>query len=398
MKLINRICIVLCVAIVCFLASMFFLVQYVPLGSVGVKTQQYGFLGAPRGVAQKDYAPGWHPDLLFLHSWTVFDATVQTIEMTRDPSSGDQRGRDDVQLKSSDGYTVSLDLTIKYRIKEGEAHKMSRDSGTQSQAHKIVRSLALDTFREVFGSMKTEDFYDPEVREQKTEQARQMLGVKLNDRYIDLLDILIREIVFDPQYEKKILDKKLADQEVELNKSLSVAAEKKGETDKILAEADAEVKVIGREMEAAIVQLRAETERQIASIRAEAQKYATQTIADADLYSAELVSRGTALERSAEAQGERLKALALMGPGGGNYVALRVVEALDLTNIAVSTLQTDFLDVDGMVRSFGANDEGNPTDTPEGEIRDLIEFDSLMTSDTIRSRPIIQGLETQITR
>ena len=62
------------------------------------------------------------------------------------------------------------------------------------------------------------------------EEQRPDLLKKLDQRHIELIDILIRDISFDPQYEKKILDKKLADQDVELNKSQAIAAEKKGIT------------------------------------------------------------------------------------------------------------------------------------------------------------------------
>ena len=84
-----------------------------------------------------------------------------------------------------------------------------------------------------------EQFYAPAVRRSKTNEAKQLLRTELAESNIELIEILIRDIAFDPSYERKILDKKLADQDVELNKSRALAEEKKGETNRIAAETDA---------------------------------------------------------------------------------------------------------------------------------------------------------------
>ena len=358
----------------------FFAVQFlfikIDLGETGVRTQQYAVFGA-KGVVPKDYGPGWHRSLPLLDTWNVFDATVQTTEFTTEQerketkkiysflSSTSQRyldatpvgGPGQVELKSKDGYTVRLDVTVKYRVSPGEVHKLYQELGSELRYKGIVRDQVQKTIRDVFGTMLTEQFYAPDVRRIKTTEATTQLKAELADNSIDLIEILIRDIAFDPSYERKILDKKLADQDVELNKSRALAEEKKGETNRIAAETEAKVRVIEQELKAKQLTMKAETEKEIAQINADARLTAAKLKADADLYKAELVAKGTLLEKEASAEGERLKATALNTPGGENLVAYELVNQLQLGDITVSTQSNDFLDVESVLKKVGASAE-----------------------------------------
>ncbi len=367
------------VAIV-FLSFKLFLIK-VEIGEVGVRTLQYSFLGAKKGVESKDFAPGWHRSLPLIDTWRIFDNTVQTTEFTTSQERAQSQqvlkmfysrggaqdtkisknfpptGPERIELKSKDGYTVKLDVTVKYRIAPGEAYEVYRKFDTENQYKRIVRDQVQNTIRNVFGTMRTEEFYDPSVRREKTEEAFKSLSTDLDSNRVELIRILIRDITFDPSYERKILDKKLADQDVELNKSKAVAEEKKGLTNTIIAQTEAKVRVIGEEKNAEQMGMRAETDRQIAEIQAEAKVTVAKLQADADLHAAKMIAKGTLLEKQAEAEGERLKAAALVGSGGANLVALEAVKGVNLKDVTVSTMLTDPLDVERMIEKLGASSE-----------------------------------------
>ena len=122
MKAIRTAAIVVIVVILGSWAMIRTLTVSVPVGMVGVRTQEYGVFGK-KGIVPEDFGPGWHRDFGPIDSWTFFDSTVQTLEMTRIEDQGSQRGRDDVQVQSADGYAVSVDVTVKYRIQQGKAYK-----------------------------------------------------------------------------------------------------------------------------------------------------------------------------------------------------------------------------------------------------------------------------------
>lgn len=358
-----------------FIAAQFLFIK-IDLGKVGVRTQQYAVLG-DKGVVQEDFGPGWHRNLPLLDIWNVFDATVQTTEFTTEQERQETRkiysflssasrnyldstpvgGPGQVELKSKDGYTVRLDVTVKYRVKPGEVHKLYKELGSEVRYKGIVRDQVQKTIRDIFGTMRTEGFYDPEIRRVKTTEATTVLNAELSENSIELIEILIRDIGFDPAYERKILDKKLADQDVELNKSRALAEERKGETNRIAAETEAKVRVIEEELKAKQRTVKAETDKQIAQINADARLAAAKLTADADLYKAELQAKGTLLEKEASAEGERLKATALNTPGGENLVAFEIVQQLQLGEIIVSTQSNDFLDVESVLQKVGASAE-----------------------------------------
>ena len=376
MKFIKLLSSITLLAVISIFIAVNFLFIKIDLGQTGVRTQQYSILGK-KGVVLEDFGPGWHRNLPLLDIWKIFDSTVQTTEFTTEQERQQTRkiysflsstsrkyldttpvgGPGQVELKSKDGYTVRLDATVKYRVKPGEVHKLYKELGSEARYKGIVRDQVQKVIRDIFGTMRTEQFYDPDVRRSKTSEGTEVLTVVLAENSIELIEILIRDIAFDPTYERKILDKKLADQDVELNKSRALAEERKGETNRIGAETEAKVRVIEEELKAKQLTMRAETDKQIAQINADARLTAAKLKADADLYKAELVAKGTLLEKEAQAEGESLKAIALNTPGGGNLVAFELVEQLNLGEITVSTQREDFLDVEAILEKIGARAE-----------------------------------------
>ncbi len=344
------------VIIVAAIGSYFILtltVTHVPVGIVGVRTQEYALIGS-KGVVQQDFGPGWHRAVWPVDTWQFFDSTVQTLEMTRDPKRGDKKGRDDVQVQSADGYAVSVDVTLKYRIMPGMAHKLYVDTGSGNRYKTIVRNEAEKTCIAQFGGMKTEDFYNPHVRRAVAQTALHALQESLKDNYVEVLDLLIRDVQFDPEYERKIQTKKLADQEVEVNKSLQRAREMQGKTDVIGAETKRLIKIIQEEKDAELVRMKAETDLTIAAIKADSEKYATEKKADADVYEAKKDAEGHLLVKQSEAEGERLRNLAMQGVGGEIIVALEAAKNLDLEEATISTVENDLLDINGMASKLGA--------------------------------------------
>jgi len=237
MKIIKILSGLIIVAVCSVFFTAGFLVVRIEPGETGVRTQQYAFLG-DKGVVEEDFAAGYHRNLPLLDTWNVFDSTVQTTEFTTVEERKEQNriysflssstkryldstpvgGPGQIELKSKDGYTVRLDITVKYRIKPEETHKLYQKFNSEAKYKGIVRDQVQNTIRNVFGTMLTEEFYNPEVRRGKTEESFTSLSGDLARNHIELVQILIRDIAFDPSYERKILDKKLADQDVELNR------------------------------------------------------------------------------------------------------------------------------------------------------------------------------------
>jgi len=346
--------------IVVGLAGLWLLIAFltvdIPAGKVGVRVQELGFLGK-KGVVAKDFGPGWHRDFGIVDSWEIYDSTVQTLEMTRDPNQGSRNGKDDVEVTSDDGYRVSVDVTVKYRIAPGEAHLLRKNIGPGLRYQEIVRNQARKACLAKLGQMTTEQFYDPTERRSRALEIQQLLAADLSKDSIEIIGVLLRDVEFDPDYEEKIRTKKLADQEVEVNKSMTKSMTKAesmaGKTQVIEAETARLVRKVDEDQKAEIVRLQADADLKIATLKAEAERYASEKRADADLVQAQKEAEGDRLVKLAEAEGEKLRNQALAGDGGSIIAALEAAPNIAVGQVTVSTTQVDLLDLNSMVETLG---------------------------------------------
>ncbi len=334
----------------------------VEIGHTGVLTKEWG-----EGLVQKDYGPGYHWDMGPLHNWDTFDTTVQTLSFNRHNSRQSSRGRrgrssrstpqrseGPLMVKSADGSTVTLDVTIKYQIRKGECWLLRKEMGTGDSYKVKVRNEAIDALRPVFGKMKNEEFYVVGEREKRAEEAEVILRERLKRLHVDTISILIRDLSFDKDYEEKIRKKTESQQKSELNKSETLVKQFAGETDTVKAETEARVTVINQELERQRRELTAENEVAIAKIRADAERFALEQRSDADLYVAEKEADGALLVKNAEAEGQFLRQQSLSGPGAGNLIALEAAQNLNLTKLQISTLATNFIDLGKLAELLGA--------------------------------------------
>lgn len=357
MKIIKAISILITLLIVGFWIVLHSLTIDIPIGQVGVRIQQYAIFGK-QGLVAKDYKPGWHLNRGPIDKWLIFDSTVQTLEMTREPTLGSEHGVDDIKVQSADGYAISLDVTIKYQIIKDNAYQLYQQIGAGTKYKIIVRNEAQKACMGAFGQMKTEDFYNPSARRATAADVHIALNEAMNPKGLEVIEVLIRSVAFDPEYENKIRHKKLADQEVELNKSMGKSAEMSGKTQVIEAETKKLVNIVIKEKEAELIRMQAETDLQIASIKADYDRYVKEKEADADLVAAQKKAEGTLKVLQAEAEGERLRNEALQGSGGDILVALEAARNLQIPQVDVSSLNIDFLDIDAMVDKLGAKQPG----------------------------------------
>ena len=141
---------------------------------VGVRTIKLG-LFTKKGVEDKVYAPGsTYFFLPFINDWHTFDTKLQNLEMTLQPTRGDRKVRDDLLFKTIDGNDIGMDVIIAYRIDPAKApyilQHVAKDN--RNLRDKIVRTVARSKPRDIFGELKTEEFYVAEKRELKAQAAK----------------------------------------------------------------------------------------------------------------------------------------------------------------------------------------------------------------------------------
>lgn len=308
--------------------------QYVRPYEVGVKESQFG------GGVQPGVLPGGY---LYLTGPGVsvhrLPTDVQAIQMSSSASEASEhedgvRNVAAIEIDTSDGSKVKVDVTILYRIVDAYKVITGIGKGRLFEDSAIIPK-ATATLKKNLGQLLAEDFYHEVKRLQRTEAARQDLNTALADKGLEVDHILIRQYYYEQGYQKQIEERKIKDQLVFTNTSAAESAKEDARRRKIVAEGEAAVAVEQRRGEAEITKIRAEADLEARKKRAE----------------------GDLLVSMAQAQGTELENAAYEGVGSPNIVAEKMAEALSGLEVIIVPSGTpggiNPLDVEAMSRAFG---------------------------------------------
>ena len=305
---------------------------------VGVRTRKLSLFGE-KGVDPKVYEPG--STFIFMpliNDWHTFDTKLQNLEFTKQINRGDRSTQDDLLLKTIDGNDISLDVIIAYRIDAAKAPYILQNVAVDNLTlrDKIVRTVARSKPRDIFGELTTEEFYVADKRELQAQRAKDILQEMLGPMGIVVEKVLTKDYRFNQEYQKAIEDKKVADQQVQKNRSAQHAAleeyrrkleEAKGEVNKMVADADG-------------VYRKAKIE---ADVYFEKQK---------------LLAEAIRAEGIAEAKGIQEMNNALAGTGGEAFVKLQIAEALQgkqimLLPVSEGGMNLKTTDINQLINTMG---------------------------------------------
>lgn len=307
---------------------------YVRPGQWGVKQV---VLGSGQGVHSDIFAPGVHfltPGVERMH---LFPADLQILEMSDSevPSAHipNLRTVQAIKIQTSEGYTVSVDVTVVYRVED--AYKVMTQIGPgRLYEDSVVIPRAEQTLRRTFGELDAEEFYRGDTREKASEQAQKLLQAELLPRGIAVTHVLVRQYRYDSRYQAAIEQRKIQDQTVFKNQAEAQAAQAEAEKNRIVAEGAAAVDV------------------EYARGNAEVQKL----MSEAELYRRTKAADGELVFRLAKAQGTELENKALRGLGSENMVGLKMAETLKGLDVIVLPSDgesgTNPLDLNQMLRRF----------------------------------------------
>jgi len=289
---------------------------YVRPNEFGIKQVIWG---AGKGIKPDVYPTGLHwvtPGTERMHR---FPTDIQTLSLTGDPN---ERARDDtraapaINIQTSEGYRVSVDVSVLYRIVD--PYKVITQIGPgKLYEDSLVLSRSEQTLRKTLGELDAEEFYNVEKRLAQIDHATKNLRTQLEPAGLSVVSIFVRRYTYDDRYERAIEARKVQDQSVFKNKAEADMAAANAEKDRIVAVGEASVKV------------------ELARGDAEKQKL----LAEADLYERKQRAAGQLQVKLAEAEGTRLENAALQGQGSEYMVGLKMADVLKNTKVIV--LPTD---------------------------------------------------------
>ncbi|HEX5745469.1 MAG TPA: SPFH domain-containing protein [Archangium sp.] len=273
-------------------------------------------LGGEKGIRDTVYGPGLHwvtPGAERMHR---FPTDLQLLEMADNPAEvgegADHRVVRAIRIQTSEGYTVSADVTVLYRI-ENPYKVMTQIGPGRLYEDSAVIPRAEQVLRRTLGEMDADDFYKGDRRDKAVAQAQKLLVSELEPKGIRVTHVLLRQYRYDSRYQQAIEQRKIQDQSVFKNMAEAAAAQAEAEKNKIIAEGQAKVQVELSRGDAEVAKLRSE----------------------AELYRRTKAAEGDLVVKLAKAKGIELENAALRGAGSENMVGLKMADVLGGTQVII---------------------------------------------------------------
>jgi regulator of protease activity HflC (stomatin/prohibitin superfamily) len=302
-------------------APLFAAILAYALFAVYVHPNQFGIkqviVGTDKGIKREVYPPGLHwvtPGAERMH---LFATDIQLLNLTNDPSErakGDSRRMPALNIQTSEGYNVSVDVSVLYRVEDPYLVITALGPGHLYEESLVV-PRADQILRKRLGELDAEEFYQVTKRSEKVRLALEDLNAALTPSGVRAVSIFVRRYIYDQRYQHAIEQRKIQDQTVFKNIAEAEMAQANAERDRIVAVGEAAVKV------------------ELSHGDAEKKKLD----AEADLYSRKKGAAGELEVKLAEAEGTRLENEALRGRGSENLVGLKMADALRGTRVIVVT-------------------------------------------------------------
>ncbi len=335
---------------------------------VYIRPNEYGVLrvrfGPKKGIRKEAYTAGWYFIVPGLESMYRFPRNLQVVQWhkyyRKTRSRPGHRVLPPIKIQTSEGYNVTCDITIQYRIKDPYRVLTNIGPGYLYETSAII-PRAEKTLRLILGELTAEEFYRGPKRISHARKALLRLRSDLKEKGIDVVSLLVMEFSYDKRYQRMIEARKLQDQKVFLQKA------KKRATVQLYKK-----QVIQEQGRALVKKVLAEGEREVAKL-----------MAAAELYRRKRLAQGRLLRKLAEAWGLELKNKALQERGSQYLVALRMAEVMRGIKLIVLPSQGKYgfnpLDLSRAIQKFtfflkGGMEKPSPATRPSGFDKKLPDF------------------------
>ena len=265
----------------------------------------------------------------FIQNLYILDKSEQSTPMTSANISAEYPQGNPVILKTRDGGDVSLDLIIQYRLISNMADNVVQNTGIgNTYKEKWIRDYAKTICRYEFGELEIGEFPEAEKRRQKTQEASDELDRLLNQHGIMMTSLNFIDYRYYREYAEKIQERRIADKEVQEQRSRGKAAKENQE--RVVTEETKKLDVAISRFRGQLYNMEIDAKAEAAKVKQEGIAYLLKAKFDADAEYERLRKDAEAILAVKEAEAAGILALrdALEGEGGRNLVKLEYAKRL----------------------------------------------------------------------
>jgi regulator of protease activity HflC (stomatin/prohibitin superfamily) len=188
------------------------------------------------GLLEEDLGPGWHWEIAGLQKVWRLPGRYLFLNYI-----DEQR----ISIRTKDNNTVSVDVSIPYRIKPGEAWRVMeagnqvRDTNGAYRFERFAQDTATDVLRSTLANLKSEDFYDTDRRLEVAQATLELLNKKLGEYHLEASTVLVRASYFRDEYEQQLAKIQYNEQQKLLDHAKEQVAQQQQTFDNYKNETDA---------------------------------------------------------------------------------------------------------------------------------------------------------------
>jgi len=212
------------------------------------------------GYREKALEPGLHWVIPFVENVVSYPISKQTYTMSIAASEGQIQGDDSIAARTSDGQEIFIDASVLYAIDPQQVVKV-HITWQDRYTYELVRPMARGIIRDVVSQYGVQEVVTTK-RFEMVQRITQAMSAKLNENGLLLVDFLLRNITFSPEYSASVEQKQIAEQQAQQAKFVVEQKRQEAEQARQIAQGQADAAVIRAkgEAEARLIQARAEAE------------------------------------------------------------------------------------------------------------------------------------------
>ena len=196
----------------------------------------------PGGYRSEPLQPGLRWIIPFFENVIVYPISRQTYTMSIATNEGDIQGDDSIAARTADGQEIFVDASVIYAIDPAKVVKLHID-WQDRYTEELVRPLARGVIRDVVSQYKVEAVVTSKRVEMTTKITNDMQQ-KLEDNGLSLINFILRNITFSPEYAASVEQKQVAEQQAQQAKFVVEQRRQEAEQARQVAQGQADAVVI----------------------------------------------------------------------------------------------------------------------------------------------------------
>jgi len=242
------------------------LVTTLSAGLVFVEPQERGVVISaisPRGYREAALEPGLRWIVPFVERVVLYPISRQTYTMSIATNEGQIQGDDSITARTADGQELYIDASVIYQIDPTEVVKV-HILWQNRYGNDLVRAQARGIIRDAISQFGVEEVVTSK-RLEMVQMVNEAMALKLEDNGLTLVDFVLRNITFSPEYAASVEQKQIAEQQ---------AQQAKLTVEQRIQEAQQAIETARGQAESAVIAAEGAAEARLIEAKAEAEALA----------------------------------------------------------------------------------------------------------------------------